>query len=141
MKGFTSEWLEEHQAKKGKSKPIPKQSKAPVKHKFGAVKTENDGFKFDSKMEARYYTCLKKLRDVTGEIRFFLRQAPFHLPGNIRCVIDFVVFWSDGTVTFEDVKGVETPRFKLKRTQVESLFPVELKTITNKDIKELEKQL
>ena len=40
--------------------------------------------------------------------------------------IDFVVFWSDGNVTFEDVKGVRTPQYITKKKMVEALYPIEI---------------
>ena len=95
------------------------------RHKFNAVRTEVDRIKFASKKEAAYYSELK-LRQKAGEIIFFLRQVPFHLPGGVKYVVDFCEFHKDGTVHFIDVKGIETPMFKLKRKQVEALYPVEI---------------
>ena len=79
--------------------------------------------RFDSKAEARRYDQLLLAKDA-GEVLFFLRQVPFHLPGSVKLVVDFVIFWSEGHVTFEDVKGVETEQFKAKRRMVETLYPV-----------------
>jgi dsDNA-binding SOS-regulon protein len=94
-------------------------------HKFRAKPTVRDGFRFDSKKEAKRYDDLKLLKRA-GEVVFFLRQAPFHLPGNVTYRIDFVVFWSDGNVTFEDVKGVRTPQYITKKKMVEALYPIEI---------------
>lgn len=99
-----------------------------VKHKFNAKATTKEGIRFDSKIEAAYYRKLKFLQD-SGELLFFLRQVPLHLPGNTRLVIDFVEFWADGNVKFVDVKGVETEAFKLKKRQVEEIYPIELKIV------------
>jgi len=96
-----------------------------IRHKFNAVQTINDGIKFSSKKESRYYNELK-LRQYAGEVIFFLRQVPFQLTGNTKYFVDFVEFLSDGTVKFIDVKGVQTPMFKLKKKQVESLYPVKI---------------
>lgn len=98
------------------------------KHKFGAVRTEVDGIKFASKAEARYYNALK-LRQKAGEIVFFMRQVPFYLVGGIRYVVDFQEFHSDGTVHFIDVKGMETPEFKMKKKMVEAAYPVEIEVV------------
>jgi len=100
----------------------------PVKHKFHAKQTISDGIKFSSKKEAKYYEELK-IRQRVGEVVFFLRQVPFHLPGGIRYVVDFVEFLADGSVDFVDVKGMETPMYKAKKTQVEAIYPVEIKTV------------
>jgi len=98
------------------------------RHKFNAIRTERDGIKFPSKKEARHYDELK-LRQKSGEVIFFLMQIPFHLPGGIKYVVDFAEFRSDGTVHFIDVKGMETPIFKLKRKQVEVLYPIKIEVI------------
>jgi hypothetical protein len=99
-----------------------------VRHKFNAIRTERDGFKFASKAEARRYDELKLL-ERSGEVVFFLMQTPFHLPGGVKYVCDFQVFWRDGTVTFEDVKGMATPVYKAKKRQVEALYPIQIKEL------------
>lgn len=71
----------------------------------------------------RRYQTLKLLRD-TGEVLQFFRQSPvFHLPGGVRYVPDFQVFWSDGRVTIEDVKGHLTEAYKVKKRLAEALYP------------------
>lgn len=94
-----------------------------LRHKFRAIATEVDNIKFSSKKEAKRYLELKLLVKA-GEILFFLRQVPFHLPGEVKYVCDFMIFWKDGTVTIEDVKGMKTPMYILKKKQVESLYPI-----------------
>ena len=94
-------------------------------HKFKARQTINDGIKFASKKEAKYYEHLKTLKK-SGEVLFFLRQVPFHLVSNVKYICDFQVFYTDGTIKFIDVKGYETPEFKLKKKQVEALYPVDI---------------
>lgn len=99
-----------------------------VKHKYNAISQEVDDIKFPSKKEARYYAELK-LRQRGGEIIFFLMQVPFHLPGGIKYICDFVEFHLDGTVHFVDVKGVMTPEFRLKKKLVEATYPVEIEVV------------
>ena len=96
------------------------------RHKFQAKPSDEDGIRFASKKERAYYRVLK-LRQKNGEVLFFLRQAPFHLPGNVRHVIDFIEFWTDGTVHFVEIKGFDTPMGRLKRKQVESIYPITIK--------------
>lgn len=98
------------------------------RHKFNAVPTVHDGIRFDSKKEGRYYEQLK-LRIKAGEIVFFLRQVPFHLPGGVRYVVDFQEFHADGSVSFVDVKGMETESFKAKKRMVEAIYPVEIEVV------------
>ena len=103
-----------------------------IGHKFGAVPTTQDGIRFDSKAEARYYGALK-LRKRAGEVLFFLRQVPFHLPGNVRYVVDFQEFHADGSVHFVDVKGMVTKEFQTKKTMMEALYaPVKIEVVKAK---------
>ncbi len=96
-----------------------------LKHKFKAIATEVDGIKFASKKEAKRYQELLLLKEY-GSILFFLRQVPFHLPGNVKYVCDFMIFWLTGDVTIEDVKGVKTDTYILKKKLVESFYPIEI---------------
>lgn len=95
----------------------------PLRHKFSARPTVRDGIKFPSKLEAKRYDQLQLLK-AAGEVLFFLRQVPFHLPGSTTYRLDFMVFWTDGHVSCEDSKGVATEVYKLKKRQVEQLYPV-----------------
>ena len=100
-----------------------------VKHKFGAVKCQSDGIKFPSRLERDYYEQLK-LRQKSGDVLFFLRQPVFDLPGGVKYLCDFAVYLADGTVEFVDTKGLDTPISKLKRKQVEEIYPIEIKIVT-----------
>ncbi len=98
-------------------------SESKRERKYGNVITHVDGIRFDSKREARYYEQLK-LRRTAGEVAFFLRQVPIHLPGGTRYVIDFLVFFTKGRAPeFVDVKGRETKEFKIKKREVEHHYP------------------
>lgn len=99
-----------------------------IRHKFHAKPTELDGIKFPSKKEANFYQKLKLLQK-SGEVLFFLRQVPFHLPGQIKYLCDFVVFNSDGNVSFIDCKGMKTPTYIMKKKQVESLYPITIEEV------------
>lgn len=99
------------------------------KAKYHNVKVQVDGFRFDSVLEARTYAALKLLRDVTKEVRFFLRQVPFHLPGSIIYRLDFQVHYTNGQVRHLDSKGVETKEFKLKKRLVEATYPVQIEQV------------
>jgi len=94
-----------------------------LKHKFKAKPTETDGIKFSSKKEAKRYNNLKMLKNI-GEVLFFLRQVPFHLPGGVKYVCDFLIFWTNGQVTIEDVKGFKTESYKAKKKMVEAIYPI-----------------
>lgn len=98
------------------------------KHKFGAKQAIHDGIKFPSMLEGRYYEHLKLLIRA-NEVLFFLRQIPFYLPGGVTYRVDFQVFYTDGSVSFIDVKGLETQAFIDKKKMVESLYPVEIEVV------------
>ena len=97
-------------------------------HKFRAKPTEADGIRFDSKKEARFYQELK-LRQQAGNIVFFLRQVPFHLPGGVTYRVDFQVFDAEGNVRFIDVKGHRTKQYIDKKKMVESIYPVKIEEV------------
>jgi len=98
------------------------------RHKFNAVAVKRDGIRFDSKKEAGYYDQLK-IRVKMGEVHFFLRQSPIHLPGGVVMRIDFIEFRVDGTVHFIDVKGMRTKTYILKKRQVEALYPIVIEEV------------
>ena len=102
----------------------------PRESKYGNKKVTVDGIKFDSKKEALYYTKLK-LAKQSGELLFFLRQVPFHMPGNVRYLVDFLEFWADGRVQFTDVKGYRTDTYLMKKKMVEDLYnPVQITEVS-----------
>ena len=103
-------------------------AKRYARHKYNAKPCEHDGIRFDSKKEGAYYRELK-LRVMSGEVVFFLRQVPIQLPGNTTYRVDFQEFHADGTVRFVDVKGIETENFRLKKRQVESLYPITIEVV------------
>lgn len=101
----------------------------PKRSKYGAVPTVVDGIRFDSKLEARYYEQLK-LRRAAGEVLFWLRQVPFHLPGRVTYRVDFQVHLADNSVEWVDCKGVETKEFRIKIKQVHALYPIRVQLVT-----------
>lgn len=99
------------------------------RHKFGAIRCERDGKSFPSKLEARYYDKLRLLQN-NGQVLFFLRQIPFDLPGKIKYVCDFQVFYSNGEISFVDTKGKDTALSQTKRKMVEELYPVTIEIVS-----------
>lgn len=94
--------------------------------KYNAKKVEIDGIKFDSKAEGEYYLHLKQQvteRKILGFERQkrMLLQEGFSVEGvkgkirPIFYVVDFIITENDGTLTYVDVKGMETDVFKLKK--------------------------
>lgn len=99
-----------------------------IRHKFRAKPQVIDDKYFHSKKEAEYYEKLKE-RVNDGEVLFFLRQVPIDLPGEVRYILDFLEFHSDGTCHFVDVKGFETQIFKTKKKIIEDLYPFEIEIV------------
>lgn len=99
-----------------------------LRHKFNAKPCQADGLKFPSKAEKRFYEELKLLKK-EGIVLFFIRQPTFDLPGSITYRADFMVFYTDGNVEIIDVKGFETPEFKIKKKLLEETYPFHLKLV------------
>ena len=108
--------------------------------KYGNKKTVTpDGVKFDSRAEARRWGHLcMQLR--AGEISELRRQVAYELvpavkysdasrvKQAIRYVADFV-YVEKGVEVIEDVKGVLTPEFKLKRHLMKALLGLEVRLV------------
>lgn len=109
--------------------------------KYKAKKAEIDGYKFDSKIEAKYYEQLKWLK-ANKQIKNFrlqpryLLQDKFSKNGKtyrkIEYVADFEVTHLNDSVEVIDVKGLETEAFKIKRKLFERLYLYKLSLITYK---------
>ena len=99
-----------------------------LRHKFKAQRCQQDGFKFASKKELKRYNELKILQQ-TGEVKFFQRQTPWHLPGGVKYVLDFQVKWANGDDTYEDVKGYKTSLYLTKKKIVEAIYPIKITEI------------
>lgn len=102
---------------------------APQKrrHKYGACATSVDGIRFDSKREAGHYRALKLLQQV-GEIRWFAVKPVFLLPGEVKYIPDFIVAFHD-RVEIQDVKGVRTQAYVIKRRQMKAVYGIEIMEI------------
>ena len=97
--------------------------------KYNAVKTEVDGFVFDSKAEARRYSELKLLERV-GEIEKLELQPKFPIVVNGKKIATYIAdfkYISYGSLVIEDVKGMKTPIYRLKKKLVEAIYSIEIK--------------
>ncbi len=99
-------------------------------NKYGAVKTEVDGFVFASRAEARRYGELKMLED-SGEITELALQVPYSLDVNgvhvCDYVADFVYRVSPDPVkgkVVEDVKGKRTAVYQLKKKLMLAVYGI-----------------
>lgn len=100
-----------------------------LKHKYHNTPTKAAGRTYDSKAEARFAARLRMLQ-AAGEVVMFLEQTPLRLPGGTRYVVDFVVFYRDGTVAWIDVKGHQTETFKVKKREIEAIYPIEIEVVS-----------
>ena len=117
-------------AAEARKKPDGKRVKCS-RRKYGNEPVVVDGFTFGSKHEAARYAelCLMLL---AGEIRGFICQYPFVLPGGIRYVSDFVILNNDLTYTVEDAKSEATRKdktYRLKRRQMRECLNIEIKEV------------
>lgn len=103
--------------------------KAPIKpNKYGAKKTIVDGITFDSKREAARYSELKLL-EKGGYIRQLELQPAFAFELNGKVIFKYIAdfrYFEGQTRVVEDVKGVQTPLFRLKRKLIESQFNIKI---------------
>lgn len=109
---------------------------ARKRSKYGAVKTTVDGITFHSKREAARYRELALLVKA-GEISQLLLQPRYGLwikpfvredvvPGELllagQYVGDFQYVTKAGEKVVEDVKGMKTPVYRLKKRIMEALY-------------------
>lgn len=117
----------------GKAPAKAKAETAEIRrHKYNAQKTEVDGIIFDSKKEAAEYQTLKLLERV-GAIADLQLQPAFELQAayvdNNGRKVKPIVYKADFAYTQEgrrivvDVKGVQTPVFKLKAKMFREKYP------------------
>ncbi len=93
------------------------------KSKYKANKIEVDGIKFDSEKEAKRYTELKMLEKagIITELQLqvpFVLQDAFEVNGEkikaIKYIADFT-YWENNELVIEDVKGMKTPVYSMKK--------------------------
>lgn len=100
-----------------------------LRHKYGNTRVKRDGVTYASKAEARYADRLRLLQ-ASGEVVMFLEQTTLRLPGGTRYVVDFVVFHQDGTIRWIDVKGYQTETFRVKKREIEAIYPIEIEVVS-----------
>ena len=96
--------------------------------KYGAVPTTLDGLRFASKAEARRYQDLK-LMEAAGEIAYLECHPCFPLIVNgvkVGTYIADFMYWQEGRRVVEDVKGVRTQVYALKKKLVQALYGIEV---------------
>lgn len=100
------------------------------RNKFNARKTIVDGIVFHSAAEANRYKILKLL-EKSGRIVNLKLQEPFvfklHGKKIFTYFADFVYVDMDkGVNVIEDVKGMRTPLYKLKKKLIEAYYGIKI---------------
>ena len=90
-----------------------------MKSKYHAIPTEIDGIKFASRKEALRYRQLrlmeqgKAIQDLKMQVAYpLIKKSKYGR--EIKYVADFT-YYDNGHLVVEDVKGVRTPVYKLKK--------------------------
>jgi len=111
-----------------------------MRNKYGAKKVEVNGEKFGSKLEHSRW-CGLLVAERAGLISELKRQVPFVLAPSVKFydenrskpaskyIADFVYFEKDGNQVVEDVKGVQTTEFRIKRHLMLSVHGIQVKLI------------
>ena len=105
------------------------------KSKFNAQRTIMDGEKFDSRKEADRWRELRTM-EIVGVIKNLRRQVKYELiPAQVKpsggkerpvnYFADFV-YEQNGRTVVEDVKGMRTPEYKMKRKFLLWKFGIEI---------------
>lgn len=93
--------------------------------KYRAKKTELNGIVFDSKKEAKRYAELL-LAETAGEIEDLQRQVNFSIYLGVTKICAYrpdFTYRQNGKLIAEDVKGFQTPVFKLKAKLFRACYP------------------
>lgn len=99
-------------------------------NKYGAKKTEFNGYKYDSKFEASVAQELE-LRKKAGEIKDYEQQYKVEMWAHrsdgtpafkVSHKVDFRVLHNDGSYELMEAKGVETADYKMRRKFLEELW-------------------
>lgn len=108
--------------------------KAPSKYRN--VKTEVDGITFASKAEAKRYSELKLL-ERAGKIKELHLQPryPLTVEGEKICTYVGDFLYRDpltGNYVLEDVKGVRTAAYNIKRKLVKAIYKIDIVEVRNR---------
>jgi len=111
---------------------------AIAKHKYGAKPVKKgqraDGLKFDSQAEAKRYDELRLMErageiepgSIRTQVRYALAVNGVHVTAYIA---DFVYRRAGGADVVEDVKGVRTEAYRLKRALMAAVHGIEIQEI------------
>ena len=114
--------------------------------KYNNTKKTFDGITFDSILEARRYAVLKSrleagtISDLHLQPHYTIMEGYKDLSGTyirpVQYIADFSYINADGKRIVEDVKGVRTEAYAIKRKLIRDRFGVEIVEITSKNIEQ-----
>ena len=91
--------------------------------------TENhpkiNGITFNSVAKRNRFVELKALQK-KGKVLYFTRNPMFDLGSGEKYRADFLIFWSDGTHTYEKTKGYKLTEVMNAKKRIEDKYPVKL---------------
>ena len=103
--------------------------------KYGNKKTDIDGITFDSKKEATAY-CELRLLLRAGKIKDLRMQVPYEIVPSVKIhgvkqravkyIADFV-YIENGQEVVEDVKGVRTREYVIKRKLMKHVHGIDIR--------------
>lgn len=115
---------------------VPRRSPEPVKHnKYGAIKTEVDGYMFDSKHESTVWLKLRRMEEA-GLIKNLVRQTSLDF-----CINDKKMFTYKPDMEYDDADGVhhyidakssataKNPVFRLKKKIIEAHYGITIELL------------
>ena len=108
-----------------------------TKNKYRNKKCYYNNIKFDSMKERDRYIFLNRARNIGQIIDLETHvKYPIHMDGKLICkyIADFVYKKQDPAtkewvIVVEDVKGVETPIFRLKRRMMQVVWGVDVRVV------------
>ena len=132
---FDEAWLRDYEARTGLKAKDPGAPSPPQRekrrNKYNARKTEYNGHIYDSAHEAQIAQQMDfRLR--AGEIRGWIPQVEFNLPGSVKYRADFVVLRNDGRYDVVDAKSEATRKdkaYRIKRRQMQEVLGIEIREV------------
>lgn len=105
-----------------------------MRSKYHSIKTIVDGITFHSKKEAERYIDLKLLHRA-GKVKRVNLQVEFELvpkqkgERSVVYIADFEVEYPDGHIEYEDVKGMKTKDYIIKRKLMLWIHEIRIKEV------------
>lgn len=129
---FDEQWLKDYEARTGLKVKDPGAPSPPRtekrRNKYNARRTEYNGRVYDSAHEAEVAQQMDfRLR--AGDIRGWIPQVEFALPGGVKYRADFVVLRNDGRYDVVDAKSDATRKdktYRIKRRQMKEVLGIEI---------------